>query len=515
MLPKALLLFAMCLLLVAQDPIEHPPKPDRMGVTNTGRYDYGVMGPPATPAIVDAAVRAITKPSSPGPFEPTWESLEKNYRAPSWFEDAKFGIFMHWGVFSVAAHHNEWYEKHMYGADAQWHAEHFGPQEKVGYKDLIPKFTAAHWDPDAWAALFKKSGARMVMEMGEHHDNFALWDSEVTPFNAKKMGPHRDLVGELAAAVRNQGMRVAISNHGVENFTFVAPTHELRMRLETQHADLFDPAWANFYNVADRSDAAQTRFLTDWVNRNFELIDKYQPDMLWWDNGANLRVLDPLKLRVAAYYYNRARQWGREVSLGTKFNCMAPSNDDTKQIGSIIDFEKVGPRSPVGIRPGPWMVDDTIGNSSWGYVEGLKISSAESIIAKLIDTASKGGLYMLNISPMADGTIPQNQQEVLLKIGAWLDINGEAIYGTRPWKTFEDGAWHFTRKGDALYAITTTWPTGEALIPSLAGARVTKVFLVGDSTPLVFTQDPQGLHVVTPGEHLPSAAWSLRIEGVQ
>jgi alpha-L-fucosidase len=484
-----------------------------MGVTDTGRYDYGVMGPPATPVIVSAAAQAITHPQPQGPFEPTWQSLQDHYRTPAWFEDLRFGIFMHWGVFSVAAHHNEWYEKHMYGADAQWHAEHFGPQEKVGYKDLIPRFTAAKWDPDAWARLFRKSGARIIMEMGEHHDNFALWDSEVTPFNAVKLGPHRDLVGDLAAAVRKEGMKVAISNHGVENFTFITPTHELRERLEALRADLFDPAWANFYNVADRSDAAMTRFLSDWVNRNFELIDKYRPDMLWFDNGANLRVLDPLKLRIAAYYYNRAREWGREVSLGSKFNCYAPSNDDTKQIGSIIDFEKVGPRSPTAMRPGPWMVDDTIGNSSWGYVEGLKISSAESIVAKLIDTASKGGLYMLNISPMADGTIPENQQEVLLKIGAWLETNGEAIDSTRPWTSFQEGTWHFTAKGGNVYAITTVWPAEDPVIAAFAKGRIRKVTLLGDTAPLEFSQSEKGLKIKLPSRHNPAAAWSFRIEG--
>lgn len=266
-------------------------------------------------------------------------------------------------------------------------------------------------------------------------------------------------------------MKVAISNHGVENFTFVAPSHEIRQRLEAAHADLFDPAWAAFYNAADRGDAALIRFLADWVNRNDELIDKYRPDMLWFDNGANLRVLDPLKLRIAAYYYNRARQWGKEVSLGTKYNCFAPSNDDTKQIGSILDFEKVGPRSSAGIRPGPWMVDETIGNSSWGYVEGLKIAPAESIVAKLIDTTSKGGLYVLNISPMADGTIPDNQREVLLKIGAWLDVNGEAIYGTRPWTHFSEAAWRFTKKGQTLYAITTAWPARKQSSPPLARSK--------------------------------------------
>ncbi len=494
------------------------PLPDRMGVTNTGPYDYGVMGPPATPAIVAAADQAVAKRMPPGPFQPTWESLEKNYRTPSWFEDAKFGIFMHWGVFSVAAHHNEWYEKHMYGADAQWHAGHFGPQETFGYKDLIPQFTAARWDPDAWAALFQKAGARLVMGMAEHHDNFAMWDSDVTRYNAKKLGPHRDLVGDLSAAVRSHGLRFGVSNHGVENFTFVNPGPELGGRLQAARADLYDPAWASFYNVADRSDAAMTRFLTDWVDRNLELIDKYHPDLLWFDNGVNLRVLDPLKLHVAACYYNSAKQWAKEVSLVTKFNAYAPSNDDTKQIGSILDFEKVGVRSPAGIRRGPWMVDDALGTNSWGYIEGLRISSAEAIIAKLIDTVSKGGFYLLNISPMADGTIPEDQQQVLRKIGEWLAVNGEAIYGTRPWTTFQDSAGaacHFTAKGDTLYAIGSAWPARDTVIAALGSAKgkVQRVALLGGGS-LAFAQDEAGLHVKLPAQSSGSGPWSLKITGV-
>ncbi len=478
-----------------------PPRPDRMGVTNTGPYDYGVMGPPATPAIVAAADKAVAAPMPKGPFAPTWESLAANYRTPAWFGDAKFGIFMHWGVYSVAAHHNEWYEKHMYAADAAWHAQRFGPQDKFGYKDLIPMFTAAKWDPDAWAVLFRKAGARMVMGMAQHHDNFAMWDSDLTPFNAKKMGPHRDVIGDLGAAVRRQGMKFALSNHGVENFTFINPSPGLK-------TDLFDPEWAKFYDVADRSDAAMTRFLTDWVNRNFELIDKYRPDMLWFDNGANLRLLDPLKLRIAAYYYNRAREWGKDVSLSTKFNCYAPSNDDTKQIGSIVDFEKVGTRSPTGIRPGPWMVDDPIGNS-WGYIDGLKLASAESIIGKLIDTVSKGGFYLFNISPTAEGVIPQDQQEVLLKIGAWLEVNGEAIYGTRPWSRFADGGFHFTSKGDAVYAIATKWPEGEVAISGVGKVRSVMLLGVGE---LAFTQEGDGVRVKMPGEHQAAAAWVIRVK---
>ncbi len=528
---------AVCLLLAAglvagAAHAEKVARPDRGGVPVTDAnkmYDYGEMGPPATADIVAKADAAVTTPMPAGPFQPTWDSIQANYQAPAWFTDAKFGIFMHWGVYSAAAHHNEWYEKHMYqGADAKWHAEHFGPQEKVGYKDLIPMFTAAKWDPDAWAALFKKAGARFVIPTAEHHDNFANWNSDVTPFNSVKMGPHRDLVGDLATAVRKQGLKFGVSNHGMENFTFVNPDADIDARLKAANADLYDPAWAKFYNYADRSPAAMQGFLTDWVNRNIELIDKYQPDILWFDNGVNLRVLDPLKEHVAAYYYNRAKAWGKPVSISTKFVAYAPSNDDTKQVGSIVDFEKVGTRSPKGIRPGPWMVDDTIG-STWGYTDGMKVAGPENIIARLADTVSKGGTYLLNISPMADGTIPQDQQDTLLGIGKWLDTNGDAIYATRPWHTYGEGDMadgkqniakgiRFTTKGDALYVIDLNASPDEVVVTSLnTGAiksKVNTVTLLG-SGPVKFTQAVDGLHIRLPRQKPTESAWVFKVTGLK
>lgn len=516
---RAFILFLVVTACFAQG--QELPKPDRGSVPESKLYDYGVMGPPATPAIVAAANGAVHGPMPPGPFAPTWEAIAQNYKTPAWFLEAKFGIFMHWGLYSVPAHGSEWYEKHMYGSLSQWHAEHFGPQERFGYKDFIPLFKQERFNPEAWAALFKKAGARFVMPTAQHHDNYALWASDVTPFNAKRMGPTRDLIGELGLAVRKQGMKYGLSNHGIENFTFINPPAELNARLKAARADLYDPAWASFYNVADRSPEAMTRFLTDWVNRNLELIDTYRPDLLWFDNGANLRVLDPLKLRVAAYYYNRARGWGKEVSISTKYVAYAPSNDDTKQIGSIIDFEKVGPRSPAGIRPSPWMVDDTIG-STWGYTKGMKVASAASILRKLIDTVSKGGTYLLNIAPMADGTIPEDQQRTLLDIGAWLAINGEAIYGTHPWTQFGEGGvpdtpnWRFTAKAGALYAIGHAAPGTEVTIASLAHSigKVKRVEMLGEKGPLKFTQGDAGLRVILPSRQPSEQAFALKITGL-
>jgi len=510
---------------------QRPLKPERGDAPDSKLYDFGGMGPNATPEIVAAADRAVTTPMAPGPFAATWDSIQKNYTTPAWFEDAKFGIFMHWGVYSVAAHGPsaaEWYEKHMYGSELQWHLDNFGdPAAGAGYKNLIPLFTAKNWDPDAWAVLFKKSGAKFVVPTAEHHDNFANWDSQVTPYNAKRMGPMRDLIGDMAVAVRKQGLRFGVSNHGMENFTFVVPNAALDARLKAAKADLYDPDWVDFYHVADRSDANMTRFLTDWVNRNLELIDKYQPDLLWFDNGVNLRVLDPLKEHVAAYYYNRAKTWGKEVSLSTKYIAYAPSNDDTKQIGSIIDFEKVSNRSPSGIRPGPWMVDDPIG-TTWGYSTGMDVSSASAVLAKLIDTVSKGGDFLLNISPMADGTIPSAQQTTLLGIGAWLDMNGEAIYGTRAWTKFSEGgpgrgalSYHFTTNGDTLYAIASVWPAPQAVITLLAKGAVAasgpiKVELLGHDGALECTQDEQGLKITLPAERPAGGAnfYAFKISGL-
>jgi alpha-L-fucosidase len=489
------------------------PKPDRGSAPQSRVYDYGVMGPPATPEIVAAADAAVAKPMPAGPFAATWESIQQNYATPDWFKGAKFGLFMHWGLYSVPAYHNEWYEKFMYDGGLAWHTQHFGPPETFGYKDFIPLFTQAKFNADEWAALFKKSGAKFVVPTAEHHDNFAMWDSDVTPYNAMKMGPKQDLIGELAAAVRRQGLKFGVSNHGMENFTFVNPDPALDARLQAAKADLYDPKWEAFYNVADRSPAAMTRFLTDWENRNFELIDKIQPDLLWFDNGVNLRALDPLKEHVAAYYYNRAKSWGKQVSIVTKYIAYAPSNDDTKQIGSIIDFEKVGSRSPAGIRPAPWMVDDPIG-STWGYTEGMRVTPAPPIINKIIDTASKDGTYMLNLSPRADGTIADEQQKTLLAIGAWLAVNGDAIYGTHAWTQFSQGPWHFTVKDGALYAIGSAG--GEQVIQavSTAAGTVRNVEMLGSQDPVTFSQDETGLKVELPGQPAGGLPFALKITGL-
>ena len=492
---------------------------------NASDYD---MAPETTLEVVNAAVAQIQTKLPPGPFQPTWHSLKENYQVPQWFIGAKFGLFMHWGLYSVPAHHNEWYEKHMYtdGPDGQWHVEHFGPQDKFGYKDFIPLFTQSNFNADAWAELFKKSGAKFVIPTAEHHDNFAMWDSAVTPFNAVKMGPHRDLIGELAKAVRKRGLKFGVSNHGIENFQFINPPADMAAKMKTEQTDLYDPKWADFYNVADRSDTACERFLTNWFARNVELIDKYRPDMLWFDNGVDQRYLDPLKLRVAAYYYNRAKEWGKEVSISTKKAAYAPSDKNTETIGSIIDFEKIGARSPSGIRTGEWQVDEPIG-STWGYTSDEHFSGPAPVIARLADTVSKNGTLLLNLSPKADGTFPPEITSTLLEIGQWLGVNGEAIYDTHNWIKFGENGGRgslnirFTAKGDALYAIILgNWPGKEVVITSLGttnspAGKIKTVTLLGSKGKLQFTQDDTGLKVKLPATAPCKYAYVLKITGLK
>jgi len=501
------------------------------------------MAPETSQGVVESATKQIPTPMAPGPVKPTWESLQENYRVPLWFKGAKFGIFIHFGIFSVPAHGNEWYEKFLYaggndsvmkvlfGTDFDhnvnsgphgtraWHTEHFGPPDQFGYKDFIPMFKAEHFDADSWALLFKKAGARYVMPGAQHHENFAMWDSKVTPFNSMQMGPKRDIIGELAVAVRKQGMKIGVANHGIENIQFINPPLELAEKMKAEKADLYDPKWADFYNYADRSDAAMKRFLVNWYERNVELIDKYQPDLIYFDNGVDQRHIDPLKLKIAAYYYNRAKTWGKEVSFTTKKAAFAPSGTNLKTIGSIIDFEG-GP--PDGIRGGSWVVDRPIGDKSWGYVEGMKANSPEAVIGWLVDTVSKNGTLLLNVSPKADGTIPQDQQDTLLAVGKWLETNGEAIYDSHAWTRFEEkGKDHiyFTVKGSTLYAIIIGKTSGSTVeLSSLPrggpAGSVRSVALLGGST-LRFIQNAAGLTATLPDSTARKGAFALKITGLK
>jgi alpha-L-fucosidase len=485
-----------------------------------------------TPLRVTISLPSGAKPIPKGPFAPTWESIRRNYRVPQWFVDAKFGIFMHWGLYAVPAKQSEWYARHMYSNPeiAKWHAEKFGMQNEFGYKDFIPLFKAEKFDPDQWATLFRKAGARYVVPTAEHHDGFAMYDSALTKWDAADMGPKRDLIGDLAKAVRKQGMKFGVSNHRMEHWDFMYP----QLKMET---DLFDPRYADFYGppqpppprparpgggevIEDPSSAPQSEeFLEEWLARCQELVDKYQPDMMWFDNGVNSRSLDPVKLRFAAYYYNRASRWHKEVSISTK--------SDAFLAGSIRDFERQH-RAPKMLTDYYWQVDDPV-LFRFGYTEGSPITNADAVVKKLVENVSKNGALLLNISPRADGTIPDNQQQLLLAVGRWLDVNGEAIYSTRPWTSFGEGVLdlpkdqsytgqdiRFTTKSGTLYAILMAWPGERAVITSLASGKpsrgkIKSVRLLGHKGALSFSQDEMGLRVTMPPAQVGEYAFVLRI----
>ena len=261
------------------------------------------------------------------------------------------------------------------------------------------------------------------------------------------------------------------------------------------------------------------RFLVNWYERNVELIDKYQPDLIYFDNGVDQRYLDPLKLQIAAYYYNRAKSWGKQVSFTTKKAAFAPSGTNTKTIASIIDFEG-GP--PDGIRGGSWVVDRPISSNSWGYVDGMKANSAETVIGWLVDTVSKNGTLLLNVSPKADGTIPQDQQDTLLAIGKWLEVNGDAIYDTHAWTKFEEkGNEHiyFTVKEQNLYAIIMGKSAGAELaihsLPSGGEAGTVRTVTLLGSGPLHYKQDAAGLTITLPDASERKESFVLKIEGLK
>ncbi|HTQ28164.1 MAG TPA: alpha-L-fucosidase, partial [Puia sp.] len=289
-------------------------------------------------------------------FQPTWESLN-THRTPEWYRDAKFGIFIHWGVYSVPAFGSEWYPRKMYdrgSAEYKHHIETYGSQDKFGYKDFIPLFTAQHFDPVAWAALFKKSGARYVVPVAEHHDGFAMYHTDLSRWNAFNMGPKRDIIGELAAALRKEGLIFGVSSHRIEHWFFMNTGRGYA-------SDVNDPAYADLYGPAKKeSDSLTPEYMNDWLLRSTELVNKYHPQLFWFDWWIEQPAMEPYRKSFAAYYYNQALAWGRGVVLNYK-------NKSFPDSAAVLDLER---GKLEGIRALPWQTDDAVGYQSWGYVEG-------------------------------------------------------------------------------------------------------------------------------------------------
>jgi alpha-L-fucosidase len=475
-------------------------------------------------------------------YRANWDSLAA-YRTPEWFRDAKFGIFIHWGVYSVPAFGNEWYSRNMYvpgNAAFKHHVATYGPQDKFGYKDFIPMFRAENFDPNAWIDLFSRAGARYVVPVAEHSDGFAMYDSQMTGWNAAHMGPKRDVVGELEKSARARGLYFGLSSHRAEHWWWYGLGRSFP-------SDVQDPANEGLYGPAahmalpsidgttddskepdpshlERWLAPDQAFIDDWLARSTELVDKYHPDFFYFDWWIGQPTFKPGLQQFAAYYYNSYAAGHPEQGPVITYKEEAmPANVAT------LDVER-GKFDTLRLLP--WQTDTSISIHSWGYVENDEYRTAKSLVHQLVDTVSKNGNLLLNVGPKADGTIPEQARLVLLQIGDWLRANGEAIYNTRPFAVFGEGPTKAPRNSteknndvqaytaqdirytlgksakdgrEVLYAIALGWPADGKLVlrtlykgnPYLSSS-ICSVDLIGGQGLLPFTQQTYGLSVDLP-----------------
>ncbi|HEX4022668.1 MAG TPA: alpha-L-fucosidase [Acidobacteriaceae bacterium] len=481
-----------------------------------------------------AILKQVDRQANDGPFRPDWQSL-MTYQVPQWYTDAKFGIFVHWGVYSVPAFGSEWYSRNMYvqgSEDYKHQIATYGPLANFGYKDFIPMFRAEHYDPQAWAHLFKESGAKYVVQVFEHHDGFAMYDSQLSDWTAVKMGPHRDVAGDLEKAVRAEGLHFGASDHRIEHDWFMHPGREIVSDVNNpRYAAFYGPAhthlWKHRAPLSEDWTFLSPQFANDWLARAAEIVEKYHPDMMYFDYWIGQPLVRPYLARFAAFYYNESIKRGPVGIINYKGDAMRPHS-------AVLDLER---NELSDIQPEPWQTDTSVSNKSWGYIQDDTFKTPGFIVRELVDVVSKNGNLLLNIGPRADGTIPTEVQQILLDVGSWLNMNGDAIYGTRPWKIYGEGPtklpesarqdidihpytaedFRFTTKGDALYAIEMAWPqTGKTVIHSLGSAfhnaKIKSVVLLDSKQSLPFQLQSDGLHIQVPIQSPGKYAYVFRIQ---
>ncbi|MGA2499507.1 MAG: alpha-L-fucosidase, partial [Tepidisphaeraceae bacterium] len=479
------------------------------------------LGAQADDAALAASVKKIDQTVAAGPFKAEWASL-KAHKDPEWFRDAKFGIYTHWGPVTVgtggAPHEMEWYGRQLYDpkhAAFFWHQQQFGDQKTVGYKDVIPAFKAEKFDAEAWAELFARSGAKFAGPVAVHHDNFANWDSSITRWNARAMGPKRDLTGEFEQAIRKRGLKFITTFHHGFAWRYFEPAHQY---------DGADPQYADLYGEAHDAKAPPTKlFLDRWLGMVDEVLQKYQPDLIWFDFELGSVITPEYQQRMFADTYDWAAKNGREIGVTHKHR-------EIHQYTGILDFER---GREDRLTEYVWLTDTSIG--PWFHHNCLGYKSVDQLVDVLVDIVSKNGCMLLNVGPLADGRIPDTAQGILTGIGDWLKVNGEAIYGTRPWTIFGEGPTRnkgggfsenadrpftardirFTTRGDKLYAIALAWPLDRQLtVKSLAKPnQITKVELLGHDGELKWAQTEENLVVTMPESKPCQNAYALRITG--
>ena len=466
-------------------------------------------------------------------YEPTWESLAQYDETAEWFKDAKFGIYAHWGVLSVPAYANDWYPRniHVEGSDENKHqVATYGPLDKFGYHDFVPMFKAENFDANAWADLFVKAGAKFGGVVAEHHDGWSNWDSKINPWNSMAMGPHRDLVGELSKAIHGRGLKLVTSFHKDRN-----------LQINKDNPDKwgddisyfpYNPKMATSSNDPLLSimygNIPKEKFYQNWLGELKELIDNYSPDLIYFDSKMT-KIPEKYKQEFLAHYFNHSVAEKQQVVVTHK-------EGELPKTVSLEDFEKGRNNA---ITQDFWLTDETVSVGSWSYTNDLGLKTANDIIDLLADIVSKNGALMLNVSPMANGTIPQNQQNILLEIGQWLNTNGEAIYGSRTWNVFGEGPTkldkggmfvdkvaytdkdiRYTRKDTTIYAIVLGWPgsNAEVVLQSFSGQtlnqvpKVKNLTVLGSDETIKFHVDDAGLHFTTPSKKTDDKAFVVKIE---
>ncbi|TXG39115.1 alpha-L-fucosidase [Seonamhaeicola maritimus] len=470
-------------------------------------------------------------------FEENWESLS-NYKIPQWMKDAKFGIFIHWGPNSAAELHTDWYPRWMYLDSAHvdhvtgekvndiphpasvYHKEKFGDPKTFGFKDIIPMWTMENFDAKAWVDLFKDAGAQYVVPVAEHHDGYAIYESSITPYNAVDMGPKRDVFKELTDEIKKQGLICGASSHLAFNWNFYT---------QKPHFDTGDPQYAALYAPPHEPySPASAEWLADiWWPRTKEIIDKYQPDILWFDFYLDRPEFAPYHKKLAAYYYNSGLERDKDVVLQTKnlrYESYKPGTH-------MLDLERSKMDS---LRTAYWQTDTSIGKNSWYYTKNWIPKSAEDLVADLMDIVSKNGCLLLNIGPRKDGIIPDDQKKTLLDIGAWLKVNGESVYGSKYYDVYGEGPTktatghlsedknqgftqediRFTKNKGALYATVLKAPTKDVHIKYLTDSKINikSIKLLGSDAKIEFEQSAEGTIITLPKDVNLSYAWVFKIE---
>ena len=457
-------------------------------------------------------------------FQPTDDSL-KQYQCPEWFRDAKFGIWAHWGPQCVPEN-NSWYGRNLYVHDGfdekkgvptgqsaanKFHLEHYGHPSKFGFKDIIPLWKAEKWDPERLMGLYKKAGAKYFVSMGVHHDNFALYDSKLCRWNAAEMGPKCDVVGRWQQAAAKEGLRFGITEHLAASWWFYSTSKgaDKTGPMAGVPYDGNDPQFADLYWIGNEKPSfhyygedVPTAHKVKWGKRIEEIVDRYHPDLLYSDSPLPYPA-EAGRAMLAHFYNDNLRQHGGK--LEAVYNCKQEASGRW-----VRDLER-GVMD--GISPEPWQTDTCIGN--WYYTAGVKYKTSTTVIQMLIDIVSKNGNLLLNFPQHADGTLDQKAENILADLAAWMPINGEGIYATRPWKIFGEGPTkaqksgnfnegklsysaadiRFTQSKDGrtVYALVLGIPTVPVRIKSLARDEIAAVALLGSDAKLDWKQDVDAL----------------------